>query len=182
MDLKISSQSWRSAKTFYDEGKKKTLLKFKAQKLNFFEENMCHGTDFSFPFHSVFSFLIFGNVWYTFMPCNDIKEMLKLYIFYAVCGVGVFGSHLITQILTSSHFHKNERVENDCNEKNRKLNEKIGRVNLTKTKTWLQNPPMNEQKSSQCFYCHNFLSFPPPTLMHIVLTLAGERESLKIEK
>jgi hypothetical protein len=26
-----------------------------------------------------------------------------------VCGVGVFGSHLITQILTSSHFHPDRK-------------------------------------------------------------------------
>lgn len=45
------------------------------------------------------------------MPCNDIKEMLKLYIFYAVCGVGVFGSHLITQILTSSQFPRKKEEE-----------------------------------------------------------------------
>lgn len=67
----------------------------------------------SFPGFSFLPFL--GNVWDTFMPCNDIKEMLKLYIFYAVCGVGVFGSHLITQIPTSSHFPENKKVWNDCN-------------------------------------------------------------------
>lgn len=71
---------------------------------------MCHEADFSS--FSVFPFFLFGNVWDTFMPCNDIKEMLKLYIFYAVCGVGVFGSHLIIQILTSSHFpRKKEKFE-----------------------------------------------------------------------
>lgn len=75
---------------------------------------MCHEVEFFlssfFPAFPFFFFLFFGNVWQHFMPCNDIKEMLKLYIFYAVSGVGDFGSHLITQILTSSHFLPQIRI------------------------------------------------------------------------
>jgi hypothetical protein len=38
------------------------------------------------------------NVWDTFMPCNDIKEMLKLYILF-VCWLLIhsFSSHSTTQ-------------------------------------------------------------------------------------
>lgn len=86
------------------------------------------------------------------MPCNDLKRTMELYVsFY---DDEVFGSHLITQIRTSSHF-----AQKGKNEKDEKFPQCFHCHNFL---------------SLSGFHLRQ-------SLMHSEADIAAERESLKIE-